>query len=115
MRQTRQTNLSLKEIEKHIGNACSIPYHRCLLINELGYIARFSASESAEAQKLLVELLMGDNENDQWIAIRHMEDLRIAGVATAETMSAIIAFESDRRNAHILPMSGGLILFFSSN
>ena len=100
----RQTDFSLEELEGYFsGTKLITGYPRCLLVNEVGDIARYDEVHSAEAQRILVALLKSDKESDRWIAIRHLADLQQVGVAKSETELAIADFASQPENLGTLP------------
>lgn len=52
----RQTDMSLKELEEHLGSERS-SYQASLLANEIGFIATQDTSESEAAQLLLIDMM----------------------------------------------------------
>ena len=100
----RQTNLSLEQIKDYFESKISLPYPRCLVINELGQIAKNTiGKESSSAQEVLVELLQSDEESDQYIAIRYLKELESKRIATPKTIKAITEFVTKPENGHLLP------------
>lgn len=100
----RQTTLSLQQIKDYFESRISLPYPRCLVVNELGQIAKNTiGKESSSAQEVLVSLLQGKMESDKHIAIRYLKELEAKRIATAKTVKAIAEFVANPENAHLLP------------
>jgi hypothetical protein len=99
----RQTSISFAMLKAYFEGAEQLHYPRCMLVNEVGDIAREGGNDAADAQKVLATLLASDEESDRWIAIRHLSDVRNSGKATPQTLAAIATFESNPVNADVLP------------
>jgi len=100
----RQTTFGVEEIKKLIDDQCEQPYPQCLLVNELGVIAKTGdPDESAIAQEVLADLLNSEEMEDRWISIRLLKTVQMLGKSTPKASLAIATFEGKSENADIIP------------
>lgn len=97
----RQTTLTVQQIKGHLDGVAMQPYPKCLLINELGELARKFGADTAKAQKILVELLESEDTADRWIAIKCLKEAQEAGLTSRDTDFHIAAFSNAPENAGI--------------